>query len=194
MDAKTLLLQFAFLYAPFYHPPMEQIGFNLYRGPDPSVREIHMLHEKGFKTVVSIRTNSENKKRDLCEKLGMRWVNIKTGVFLLPTDDQFDQFCSVVNDPKNLPCLVSCELGMDRTGIYIAAHRMADEGWTLQKMNDEFRTHHQKCWWPSFRKYQARVAAYVERRREQSAAQTVMGSRDESKLSNPRSAQEACSE
>ena len=181
MDIKTLLLQFAFLYAPLCHPPIERIGVDLYRGPDPSMREIQVLHDKGFKTIVSIRTNSETKKRDLCAKLGMRWVNIKTGVFLLPTDDQFDRFCSIVNDPKNLPCLVSCELGMDRAGVYVAAHRMADEGWTLQQMNDEFRAHHQKRWWPVFRKYQGCVATYVEKRREQYSAQTAMGGGDETR-------------
>ena len=167
MSIKLFLLQFAFLYAPFVRPPIEQIDQNLYRGPDPSVREIYALHDKGFKTIVSIRTNQEDKKRKLCEKLGMRWVNIRTGVFLLPTDEQFDQFRATINKPENLPCLVSCELGMDRAGVYIAAHRMADQNWSAQKMVEEFHTHHQKRWWPVFRKYQQRVISYAERRQKQ---------------------------
>lgn len=149
---------------------MEQIGPNLYRGPDPSAREIRALHDKGFKTIISIRTNSEEKKRKLCERLGMRWVNIPTGVFLVPTDDQFDQFRAIINQPENLPCLVSCELGMDRAGVYIAAHRVADENWSEKQMREEFCTHHQKRWWPVFRKYQRHVISYAERRQGQSRA------------------------
>jgi protein tyrosine/serine phosphatase len=149
---------------------MEQIGANLYRGSDPTVREIYALHEKGFKTVISIRTNAEEKKRKLCEKLGMHWVNIKTGVFLLPTDDQFDHFREVINKPENRPCLVSCELGMDRAGVYIAAHRMADENWSEEQMTQEFRMHHQKRWWPVFRKYQKLVVGYAARRQGQYSA------------------------
>jgi protein tyrosine phosphatase (PTP) superfamily phosphohydrolase (DUF442 family) len=171
VDIKTLLLQLAFMYAPLVRPPMEQIGPNLYRGSDPTMREICALHEKGFKTIISIRTNAEDKKRKLCEKLGMRWVNIKTGVFLLPTDDQFDQFRAIINEPENRPCLVSCELGMDRVGVYIAAHRMADENWSERQMREEFRTHHQKRWWPIFRKYQQLVVGYAERRKGQYSAQ-----------------------
>ena len=167
MGVKLFLLQFAFLYAPFVHPPMEQIGPGLYRGPDPKVREIYELHDKGFKTIISIRTNAEDKKRRLCDKLGMRWVHISTGVFKTPSEDQFDQFRAIINKPENLPCLVSCELGMDRAGVYIAAHRMADENWSAQQMEEEFRTHHQKRWWPVFRKYQKHVVGYAGRRQGQ---------------------------
>lgn len=174
MGVKLFLLQFAFLYAPFVHPPMEQIGPTLYRAPDPKIKEIYQLHDKGFKTIISIRTNPQDKKRRLCEKLGMRWVNIKTGVFKVPTEDQFDQFRSIVNDPVAQPCLVSCEIGMDRVGVYVAAHRMVDQKWTPEQVREEFKRNHQKTWWPTFRKYDDCVIAYAEeKKKEQLAAQTA---------------------
>lgn len=169
LDIHNLALQFAFLYAPFVHTPMEQITPTLWRGMDPKVKQIENLHDKGFKTIVSLRTNPQRKKEALCKQLGMNWVVIKTGVFKTPTFEQMDQFRAVVNNPKMQPVYTSCEVNMDRTGVYIAAHRMVDLHWSAQQVADEFRAHHQKTWWPPFRKYQAQVEAYAAARSSNSS-------------------------
>ena len=164
MNIQNILIQFAFLYAPLVHCDTEQVTPNLYRGPDPKTKDIYALHDKGIKTIISLRTNPEPKKEKLCEKLGMRWINIKTGVFRTPTLDQFDQFRAILNDPKMQPCYTACEIDMDRTGVYIATYRMVDQHWTAQQMEDEFTSHHQKKWWPIFRKYERVVTAYAKER------------------------------
>ncbi len=164
MDIHNFVLQFAVLFAPLIHTPMEQITPTLYRGLDPKVKDIHVLHDKGFKTIISLRTNPQMKKQRLCNQLGMKWIVIKTGVFKVPTFDQMDQFRSIVNNPKNLPIYTACEINMDRTSVYIAAHRMVDLHWTAQQVADEFKQHHQKTWWPPFRKYLSAVEAYAAQR------------------------------
>jgi protein tyrosine phosphatase (PTP) superfamily phosphohydrolase (DUF442 family) len=161
---QNIAIQFAFLYAPLVHCVSEQVTPVLYRGPDPKVKDIYALHDKGVKTIISLRTHPERDKERLCEKLGMKWVQIKTGVFKTPSADQFDQFRSIVNDPKQQPVYASCEIDMDRTGVYIAAMRMVDQHWTEAQMNEEFREHHQKRWWPIFRKYQRVVTEYADSR------------------------------
>ncbi|MDR3612149.1 MAG: hypothetical protein P4L53_01195 [Candidatus Obscuribacterales bacterium] len=161
---QNIAIQFAFLYAPLVHCVSEQVTPVLYRGPDPKVKDIYALHDKGVKTIISLRTNPEHDKERLCQKLGMKWVQIKTGVFKTPSADQFDQFRSIVNDPKQQPIYASCEIDMDRTGVYIAAMRMVDQHWTAAQMDDEFRLHHQKRWWPIFRKYQRVVTEYADSR------------------------------
>lgn len=164
MNLHNIAIQFAFLYAPLIHTPVEQVTPNLYRGQDPKASELYALKQKGIKTIISLRTNPERKKAELCKKLGMNWYQIKTGVFKTPTDEQFDEFRKIVDDPKNQPCYTSCEIDMDRTGVYIAAYRMVEEHWTTTQMVNEFNSHHQKKWWPIFRKYQAKVVAYAKRR------------------------------
>jgi protein tyrosine phosphatase (PTP) superfamily phosphohydrolase (DUF442 family) len=159
---QNIAIQFAFLYAPLVHCATEQVTPVLYRGPDPKIKDIAALHDKGIKTIISLRTHPEHDKERLCQKLGMKWVQIKTGVFKTPSADQFDQFRSIVNDPKQQPIYASCEIDMDRTGVYIAAMRMVDQHWTAAQMDDEFRLHHQKRWWPIFRKYQRVVTEYAD--------------------------------
>lgn len=164
MNLHNIAIQFAFLYAPLIHTPVEQVTPNLYRGQDPKASQLYELKQKGIKTIISLRTNPERKKAELCKKLGMNWYQIKTGVFKTPTDEQFDEFRKIVDDPKNQPCYTSCEIDMDRTGVYIAAYRMVEEHWTTTQMVNEFNSHHQKKWWPIFRKYEAKVVAYAKRR------------------------------
>lgn len=149
--------------------PTEEVSPILYRGSDPKIKQIYALHDKGIKTIISLRTHPEPKKEQLCKQLGMKWVQIKTGVFLTPTDEEFDQFRAIVNNPQNQPSFASCEVDMDRTGVYIAAYRMVDQHWSVEQMNDEFRQHHQKKWWPVFRKYQRVVVAYADKRSNISA-------------------------
>lgn len=164
MNLHNLLIQFAFLYAPLIHGNTEQVTPTLYRGKDPKIKEIQVLHDQGIKTIISLRTNPERKKQELCEKLGMQWIQIKTGVFMTPRVEQFDQFRAIIKDPKYQPCFTSCEIDMDRTGVYIAAYRMVDQHWTAEQMAQEFKEHHQKTWWPIFRKYQRTVVAYAQLR------------------------------
>jgi protein tyrosine/serine phosphatase len=157
-------LQFAFLYAPLVHSPTEKVTPFLYRGHDPSTKEIKALHDLGIKTIVSLRTNPQSRKRRLCQKLGMDWVLIKTGVFLTPTFSQLDEFRAIVNDPASHPCYVCCEIDMDRTSVYIGAYRMVDQNWTAEQMRDELEHHHPKRWWPTFRKYERIIIAYARDR------------------------------
>jgi protein tyrosine/serine phosphatase len=164
---QNFFVQFAFLYAPLLHCHSEQVTPNLMRGPDPKMADIQSLHDKGIKTIISCRTNPQPKKRAECEKLGMKWIQITTGVFKVPSDEQFDQFRAIVNDPKNQPLYTSCEIDMDRTGVYIAAYRMVDQHWTAEQMDQEFHSHHQKRWWPIFRKYQAHVIAYAQKKQQE---------------------------
>jgi tyrosine-protein phosphatase SIW14 len=164
LDISSFLVQFAFLYAPLVHSPTQEVTPFLYRGMDPKKRQIYALHNQGIKTIISLRTNPEKKKQRLCQKLGMTWVQIPTGVFKTPTDDQFDQFRALISDKNNQPCYICCELDMDRTGVYLAAYRMVDQKWSAAQMDAEFREHHQKRWWPIFRKYQRVVANYAQKR------------------------------
>ena len=175
----------AFMFPKLIHSQAEEVTPHLYRGQDPKVAQIYELHDKGIKTIISLRTNPELKKQRLCENLGMKWVQIKTGIFRTPSPAQFDQFRALVNNPSNWPCYTSCEIDMDRTGVYIAAYRMVDQHRTEAQMDDEFRAHHQKTWWPIFRKYSRLVATYAKSRSNQEL-QTASAS-DSSPSSSERS-------
>ena len=76
MNLHNIIIQVAFLYAPFVHGKIEQVTPTLYRGLDPKTKVIYKLHDQGIKTIISLRTNPERKKQRLCEELGMNWIQI----------------------------------------------------------------------------------------------------------------------
>jgi len=168
----NLILQFAVLISPLLHMQTVQVSPTIYRGPDPKIKDIYALHDQGIKTIVSLRTNPQYNKQELCDKLGMHWYHIKTGVFHTPSADQFDQFRTIVNNPKNQPCFISCEVDMDRTLVYLAAQQVVDEHWTIAQMEQEFKENHQKRWWPIFCKYERKVTEYANSRAQQTAQST----------------------
>lgn len=59
---------------------------------------------------------------------------------------------------------MTCEVNMDRTMVYLAAHQMVDKGWSAEQIDREFKEAHQKVWWPPFRKYRETVANYAAKR------------------------------
>lgn len=165
MSLRTFMLQMAFLFAPLVPGHTTEAEPGIYRGQDPKMKEIRELQQQGIKTIISLRTNPQRKKARLAQSLGMKWVNIPTGVFKVPTNVEFDSFRAVVNNPANKPCYVSCEVDSDRVGLYLAAHRLVDLGWTPEQVQADFKKNHQKTWWPPFRKYYARVVSYAESNR-----------------------------
>jgi protein-tyrosine phosphatase len=64
----------------------------------------------------------------------------------------------VVHENKGKKIFVHCRLGDDRTGMMVAAYRMAEEGWTADEAMNEMRSfgftksHHLIC--PGLARYE----------------------------------------
>jgi protein tyrosine/serine phosphatase len=69
-------------------------------------------------------------------KLGMDFVSIPWHC-LFPKDETFVRFLKVVRDNPKKKIFVHCRYGDDRTGMAIAAYRMAVQGWTAAEARNE---------------------------------------------------------
>ena len=56
-----------------------------------------------------------------------------------PSLAHVEAFLKVVADTNNLPALVHCRRGADRTGMMVAAYRVVMQGWTKEKAITEMR-------------------------------------------------------
>ena len=54
-----------------------------------------------------------------------------------PSDKPFARFLKLVQDNSRKKVFVHCRLGDDRTGMAVAAYRMADQGWTAEEAMNE---------------------------------------------------------
>jgi tyrosine-protein phosphatase SIW14 len=130
-------------------PNFGEVTPTLYRGGLLSSAGLKVLAKMGVKVVVDVHDDSKHEREEV-ESLGMKYVPIPWHC-PWPHDEVFAKFLRVVHDNKGKKIFVHCRLGDDRTGMMVAAYRMAEEGWTADEAMSEMRmfgftrSHHYIC-------------------------------------------------
>lgn len=101
----------------------------------------------GVDLVVDLRLSGEgNEKKDV-NKAGMEFISLPWHC-MFPHDSVFANFLELLRENRDKKIFVHCRYGDDRTGMMIAAYRMADEGWTpdeARKEMEKFGFHRLVC-------------------------------------------------
>jgi tyrosine-protein phosphatase SIW14 len=130
-------------------PNFGEVTPTLYRGGLLNPTGFKTLAEMGVKVVVDTHDDSKTEKKDV-EALGMKYVAIPWHC-PWPRDEVFARFLKVLQANRGRKVFVHCRLGDDRTGMMVAAYRMAQEGWTADQAMNEMkafgftREHHLLC-------------------------------------------------
>jgi protein tyrosine phosphatase (PTP) superfamily phosphohydrolase (DUF442 family) len=161
-------------------PVFAQVTPTLYRGAQPTDEGFRNLAEMGVKIVVDQR-GSREKEREQVTKLGMQYVAIPWHC-PLPEDSVFARFLTLLRDNPVTKVFVHCLSGQDRTGMEIAAYRMAEQGWSAEEAKQEMeafgfsRIHRWRC--PSLSSYEER---FPERFKESPAFKDLRAAENTSK-------------
>jgi tyrosine-protein phosphatase SIW14 len=129
----------------------------LFRGAQPTTQGFETLARMGINIVVDMR-GSREAERERVTKLGMRYVPIPWHC-PFPNDDVFVRFLTLLRQNSGKKVFVHCRLGDDRSGMAIAAYRMAEQGWTAEEAKTEMEAygfslaHHFIC--PGLSSYEA---------------------------------------
>lgn len=105
----------------------------LYRGAQPMPEGFDRLKQMGVKTIVDLRGKSH---RDEVEAGGLKYLHIPSSAAHIE-EDKVVQFLRIVREPANQPVFVHCDRGADRTGCYVAAYRIVEQGWIAQDAEAE---------------------------------------------------------
>ncbi|HXM96043.1 MAG TPA: hypothetical protein VOA64_17615 [Candidatus Dormibacteraeota bacterium] len=116
-------------------PNFGEATATLYHGGQPSKRGFGILAEMGVNMVVDLR-GSRDKERKIVTHLGMQYVALPWHCWF-PKDKIFAQFLTLLRKNPGKKIFVHCRLGDDRTGMMIASYRMAHEGWSAEKAEQE---------------------------------------------------------
>jgi tyrosine-protein phosphatase SIW14 len=119
----------------------------LYRGAQPSPEGFKALAGMGIDIVVDARLSGKDAERKIVTGAGMQYVSIPWHC-LFPKDKKIAQFLAVLRDNPKKKVFVHCRYGDDRTGMMIAAYRMAAENWTPEeawKELQKFGFNHTLC-------------------------------------------------
>lgn len=128
----------------------------LYRGGLVNGSGIKALKKLGMNVIVDTHANDTSEQEEV-QKLGMKYVAIPWHC-PWPHDEVFAKFLKVVHENKGKKIFVHCRLGDDRTGMMVAAYRIAEEQWTAEEAMKEMKSfgftksHHFIC--PSLARYE----------------------------------------
>lgn len=127
-----------------------EVSPRLFRGGQPGVDGLEALKKMGVSIIVDMRGSKSPHEQIAVGKLGMQYVVIPWHC-PFPSDGIFARFLKVIHDNPGKKIFVHCRLGDDRTGMAIAAYRMADEGWSAEEALEEMKefgftgAHHVIC-------------------------------------------------
>jgi len=116
-------------------PDFAEITPTLYRGAQPRKHGLEALAKMGVQIVVDLRGDRDSERKEVTS-LGMQYVPMHWECSF-PKDRIFAEFLTLIRRNPGKKIFVHCRVGDDRTGMMIAAYRMAEEGWSpRQAMNE----------------------------------------------------------
>ncbi len=139
----------------------------LFRGAQPSSAGLKALAKMGINIVVDARGDRADSEGKQVAQLGMRYVAIPWRC-AFANDDVFVKFLKLIRDNPDKKVFVHCRLGEDRTGMMVAAYRMAMEGWGADEAMHEmqqfgFSTIHQYLMCPRLAAYEKAFPEHLKK-------------------------------
>jgi tyrosine-protein phosphatase SIW14 len=129
----------------------------LYRGGQPRDEGLDQLQRLGIETIVDLRSELHGlieHERERAESLGMHFINLPGSGWATPTDEEIARFFSLFREQPRRKIFIHCWLGGDRSGTFIAAYRIAFDGWTPEQAIQEMRMfHYLEFWHPNMKAY-----------------------------------------
>jgi tyrosine-protein phosphatase SIW14 len=125
-------------------PNAGKVSDSLYRGSQPNAAGYQQLQRLGVSIVVDLRGTAAAQAAEgrAVESLGMRQVAIPSSGFFGPSDAQVATFLKLLRDNPGKKVFVHCYFGDDRTGVMVAAYRIAEQHWAADQAYNEMRFFH----------------------------------------------------
>lgn len=146
-------------------PNFGRAAENLYRGGQPTSDGINALHAMGVGIIVNLRddqTEMATEKREV-ESLGMKSVEIPWSASHEPSSTQIVEFLDLVRANPDTKIFVHCRRGADRTGVMIAAYRIAVEHKTVgEAVSEMHRYHYDWLFRPQLKRYIESLPALLQ--------------------------------
>jgi len=137
-------------------PNFGRVTEELYRGGQPTSDGFSALRAMGVGMIVNFRderAEMATEKREV-ESLGMKYVGIPWRASDEPSSVQIVEFLDLVRANPNTKIFVHCRRGADRTGVMIAAYRIAVEHEPVPEAVSEMRRFHYDWFWlPQLKRY-----------------------------------------
>lgn len=106
----------------------------IYRSGQPSEAQLDKwIQEYGFKSILSMRSGVPPYEKELAERYGIKIYHVPFSATKGLREGQWEAIRPILTDKSNLPILVHCHGGGDRSGIVTVLYRVEVQGWPLEK-------------------------------------------------------------
>jgi tyrosine-protein phosphatase SIW14 len=138
-------------------PNAGKVSEFLFRGAQPHLPDLAELKKIGITTIVDLRAEfpaTRDQERSRAESLGIRFVSLPVGGFSNPTSAQLAEFFNLLRASPPQKIFVHCQYGEDRTGVFIAAYRIAFDHWSSdQAFSEMLAFGFNRSWHPSMESF-----------------------------------------
>jgi len=115
----------------------------MYRSGQPSEAQLgKWIQEYGFKSILSMRFGVPDYEKELAESHGIKLSHVPFSAPKGLGEEQWEVIRPILTDESNLPILVHCHGGGDRSGIVTVLYRVEVQGWPLEKALREMNRHY----------------------------------------------------
>jgi tyrosine-protein phosphatase SIW14 len=142
--------------APRGLPNFGRVTESLYRGGQPTSDGFKTLHAMGVGMVVNLRDDRAEMATEQrqVESLGMKYIGIPWSASHKPSSAQVVEFLDLIRANPNTKIYVHCRRGADRTGVMIAAYRIAVEHKSVaEAVSEMHRFHYDWLFRPQLERY-----------------------------------------
>jgi len=127
----------------------------IYRSGQPREAQLEAWIQKyGLNSILSLRHGLPPYERELAERYGVKIHNVTFSAGSGLKEGQWEAVLPILTDESNLPILIHCRGGGDRSGIVTALYRVEVQGWPLDKAIREMKHHyHVPLRYPALQKH-----------------------------------------
>jgi protein tyrosine/serine phosphatase len=137
-------------------PNFGRVTDMLYRGGQPASAGFSALQAMGIGIVVNFRDEREEMatEKRLVESLGIKYIEIPWSGRDEPSNMQVVQFLDLIRANPKAKIFVHCKRGADRTGVMVAAYRIAVEHEpAVEAVSEMYQFHYAGFWLPQLKRY-----------------------------------------
>lgn len=112
----------------------------LYRSGQCRGIGLDYIKYKGIKTIINLRSPYKSgslKEKEFAKANGITYISDTIGTNMNEMYKGAALFLKVMSDPKNLPVLVHCSRGKERSGVMSAVYLIEKEGWSRKEVLEE---------------------------------------------------------
>jgi len=115
----------------------------IYRAGQPGDAQLESwIRQYGLRSILDLRHAVPAYERALAEKHGLRLFHVPFSADHGLSPGQWLEIRGILTGEENLPLLIHCRSGADRTGLVTARYRMEVQGWPLEEALREMKRHY----------------------------------------------------